>query len=185
MRGGILTMTTAGPGLMATTNLSEGVQIVDVSNPAGPELLTSYATDAYPQGIAAAGCLLLVTDTSTGLYLIDLTMPKSPALIDTLPTTLRRLGSGESPAMPSPDVAIAASATDPSPANAVVLNKLRGLLEVYDIADPRKASKKGSAQIAARSQCFKAGGSLAYVCAADGVHVVDVSKPSSRRRQDL
>jgi hypothetical protein len=179
MRGGIMTMTTAGSGLVVTTNLSDGVQIVDVSNPAAPAQLTSYFTDAYPQGVAGAGQLLLVTDASTGLYLIDLTTPKSPELITTLPTTLRRLGSSESPAMPSPDVAIAAPKTAASPTSAVVLNKVTGLVEVYDITDPRKAAKIGTMQLTGRSQCFAARGSLAYVGAADGVHMVDVSTPSS------
>lgn len=96
MRGGVMTMTTAGSGLVITTNLSDGVQIVDVSNPAAPAQLTSYFTDAYPQGITANGQLLLVTDASTGLYLIDLATPTSPELITTLPTTLKRLGSSES-----------------------------------------------------------------------------------------
>jgi hypothetical protein len=179
MRGGVMTMTTAGAGLVATTNLSDGVQIVDVSNPAAPAQLTSYFTDAYPQGITAHGQLLLVTDASTGLYLIDLATPQSPELIATLPTTLKRLGSSESPAMPSPDVAIAAPKAGASAVSAVVLNKVTGLVEIYDIGDPRRAAKIGSLQLTGRSQCFAARGSLAYVGTADGVHLVDVSKPSS------
>ena len=173
MQGGILEMTTAGPGLVVTTNLSEGVQIVDVSNPAAPALATSYFPDGYPQDIAAEGRLAFVTDTSTGLQLLDLAMPKSPEVIATLPTTLKRLTSGESPAMPSPEIAIASAVT------AVVLNKLTGLIEIFDVTDPRKAAKVGTFQMPGRMHCLAAHGSLAYVGASDGLNVLDVSRPSS------
>jgi len=185
LQGGILTITTAGPGLVVTTNLSEGVQIVDVSNPAAPALLTSYFPDGYPQDVAATGRLLFLTDASTGLHLIDLTTPKSPEVIGTLPTTLKRLGSSETPAMPSPAVAIIAP-TAASPLNtAVVLNKVTGLIEVYDVTDPRKAGKVGTIQMPGRSQCFTAQGPTAYVCAGDGVHLVGVSQPSSPSRAGM
>jgi len=67
----------------------------------------------------------------------------------------------------------------PSPATAVVLDKLIGLVELFDVTNPRSAMKMGAVGTKGRSQCLAVRGSRAYVGGLDGVQVVDFSNRST------
>lgn len=178
MRGGILTIAMAGRNVLVTTNLVEGVQIVDVSNARAPVLLTTYFTDGYAQAVAASGPLAYVSDSPTGLYILDLSNASSPAVMSTLQTTIKRLGSGEMPAVPSPLVAVSEQAAASAARTAVVLEKMTGLVELFDVTNPRKAPKIGEVGTSARSQCLAVSGFWAYIGVQDGVQILDLSDRS-------
>jgi len=178
MRGGILTIAMTSANTLVTTNLSEGVQIVDVSDVAAPALVTTYFTDGYAQAVAASRDLAYVTDSPTGVYILDMSTPRSPAVTSTLSIAVKPLGSGEMPAVPSPLIGISVP-TPPSPATAVVLDKLIGRVELFDVTNPRSATKLGAVDTRGRSQCLAVRGSRAYVGGLDGVQVMDFSNRSA------
>ena len=179
MRGGILTLVMAEKSVLVTTNLVEGVQIVDVSKSAAPVLLTSYFTDGYAQAAATSGSLAYVTDSPIGLYIIDLSDASSPTVMSTLALTVKRMGSGDMPAVPSPLVAIAAPEAASAARTAVVLDKTTGLVELLDVTNPRSAAKIGRVSANGRTQCLAVRRSWAYVCGQGGVQVVDLSNRSN------
>jgi hypothetical protein len=179
IKGGFRAFSLSKPNLVVMTTDMEGLEVLDVSNPGAPTpVSTNLFTDSYSQGVAAAGRLVIATDSSTGIYIFDMATPKSPEVIGTLPLVFKRLSKDLPPVVASPEVAIAVPSGASLPTMAVALNKLTGLVEVFDMTNPRKASKTGTIQLSGRMQCLAASGSRAYVGAGDGVHVIDVSRLS-------
>jgi len=55
-----------------------GLQIIDVSNPAGPVRLGGYDTSVSARAVAVAGTNAYVADDSAGLQIIDVSNPARP-----------------------------------------------------------------------------------------------------------
>jgi hypothetical protein len=73
-----------------------GLQIVDVSNPASPVLRSSLALPAfeYANGVAVAGGTAYVSGSNNQLYAVDVRTPAQPTLLDSrtipgFPTNVR------------------------------------------------------------------------------------------------
>jgi len=71
---------TGGHAYMADGN--NGLQIVDVTDPANLTLSGSYATADYARDIYVANGFALVAQGASGLQIIDITDPADPTLSD-------------------------------------------------------------------------------------------------------
>lgn len=72
-------------------SLAAGLMIFDISNPANPSLLGSYATPGGATDVAIAGNIAYVSEYAVGLRVINVSNPASPTLCGTYDTP----GSGE------------------------------------------------------------------------------------------
>jgi hypothetical protein len=59
----------------------EGLQIVDVSDPAAPALLGSYDTPGDARGVQVVNSTAYVADDDEGLQIVDVSDPAAPALL--------------------------------------------------------------------------------------------------------
>lgn len=59
----------------------QGVQIVDITNPAVPVRLSGYSTSGYASDVDFYNNMVAVSSGSGGLYLFDVTSPANPKLI--------------------------------------------------------------------------------------------------------
>ncbi len=59
---------------------TSSVQIVDLSNPAAPQIVSSYVTSTPPKGVRVLGNLLYVAENGT-FEIIDVSSPLSPRLL--------------------------------------------------------------------------------------------------------
>lgn len=64
----------------------DGLQVIDISDPANPALLGSFNTSGFALGIAVAGNLVYIADSSSGLQIIDVSDPTTPSLVGTYDT---------------------------------------------------------------------------------------------------
>ena len=68
------------------TSREDGLFIVDLKNPAEPELLSHYETTEFATGIALANDLLVISLRQYGLELIDVRDPKNPRFLSLVRT---------------------------------------------------------------------------------------------------
>ena len=73
---------------------SNGLVIVDVTNPASPTLKGNYYTAGYSMGVAVAGNYAYVADYSNGLVIVDVSNPAAPTLKGSYNTAGNSLWSG-------------------------------------------------------------------------------------------
>ncbi len=71
---------TISDGLAFTTGYSEGVKIWDISNPATPQLITTFDMETSPSDTYAADGYLYVAD-SYGTQVLDIRTPTAPRLV--------------------------------------------------------------------------------------------------------
>jgi putative cell wall-binding protein len=62
-------------------DVSSGLQVIDVGDPAAPALLGTYYTPNQAYGVAVAGTTAYVADWDSGLQVIDVSDPAAPALL--------------------------------------------------------------------------------------------------------
>jgi hypothetical protein len=60
------------------TDVTEGVRVIDVSNPAQPQLLSTFKTVFRPIALELEGSLLAIADPDYGVYLVDMSNPTTP-----------------------------------------------------------------------------------------------------------
>jgi len=147
---------------------SAGVQIVDVSNPSLPSLVSSYATEmpAIDAQLSADGNLLFIAEGTSNVVggvveIVDVSDPFSPAKTGRIAT------------------ADFAAAIAVSGGHAYVAAKTAGLL-VLDVSNPASPALAGWIATPGYARGVTVDGSLVYV--ADwqiDLQIVDVSNPSS------
>jgi hypothetical protein len=74
----------AGDYLYACNHNS--VDIIDISNPANPVLISSIPDNNYPQDVIVKGNYLFVTDYRNSMKIIDISNPSNPILVSNYPT---------------------------------------------------------------------------------------------------
>jgi hypothetical protein len=79
-------------------NGEDGVEVLDVTNPAAPVALSTIALDGFICDIAIAGNYAYAVDKDNGMYVLDITVPSQPAVIgmapmDTEPVAVELSGS--------------------------------------------------------------------------------------------
>ncbi|MBE7499470.1 MAG: hypothetical protein HS113_04015 [Verrucomicrobiales bacterium] len=55
-----------------------GLQVIDLSNPAGPQQVGGYDTSGYARGVVVSGHYAHVADGDAGLQVIDVSNPANP-----------------------------------------------------------------------------------------------------------
>ena len=135
-----------------------GLRMVDVSNPATPELLGSvYTGSAY--GVDRAGDRVYLADGD--VQIIDVTVPASPALLGALDP-----GGYAYDATAAGTLAFVAAG--------------QGGLQILDIADPAAPTLLGTLPTATAAKAVLVAGDTAYVAvAAAGLLIADVSNPAT------
>ena len=139
------------------------LQIVDVSNPASPTLLSSLVLTGTgtprATGVAVVGSTAYVTNAYAGFFLVDVSNPAAPSI----------LGSVDTPGV-AEDVAIAG--------NLAYVADAEAGLQVINISNPAAPMIIGSVDTPAKAFGVSLYGTIAYVAdGLSGVQVVDVSNP--------
>ena len=71
---------------------SNGLQIIDVSNPSAPALVGSYDTAGMAQDVAVSGTLAYVVNFDDGLEIVDVSHPAVPVRVGIYDTPGHAIG---------------------------------------------------------------------------------------------
>ena len=151
----------------------EGVVVVDISTPSNPVRVTSLFVDGFATDVAIAGALAYASDQPMGLYVLDISSLEAADLTVVPQSTSTKLGGHLELVYP-----------DPGPPLVVLVSD--GLLQPFDISDPRAPVQLSTYRPpgGVRQAAFE--GRFAYVASAAapatgeaGLVVVDLSEPSS------
>ncbi len=137
-----------------------GFQILDIGDPASPELVGAHDTPGYAQGIAVRGGYAYVADGGGGLRIIDVSSPSSPVAAGSCLTG----GFAYGIAVNGGYAYVGAGA---------------GGLQVIDVSNPNMPFVVGDHDICSTAWGVAISGDVAYVAGgAGGLHVVDISNPA-------
>ncbi|MBN2184647.1 MAG: T9SS type A sorting domain-containing protein [Candidatus Krumholzibacteriota bacterium] len=140
---------------------TNGVVVVDISDPADPFIAGTYNTPGSAFGLTVSGDHLYVADMAAGLVVLSIINPASPALVGTYNTA----GSAY-------DVFIDGD-------YAYVADRSNGLV-IIDISDPTAPSLTGHYDTPGNSYGVAVSGDYAYVAdSGSGLQVINVSVPES------
>lgn len=155
-----------GNGVFVTGNLayvaegSDGLQVIDVSNPAAPVRVGGFNTIGKAISVQVMGTLAYVADGDAGLQVIDVSNPARP----------RRLGGLTSGYAYGVQVVGAL---------AYVAVGFDGL-QVIDVSNPAAPVRVGRYDTIGQAASVQVMGPLAYVAdGAAGLQVIDVSNPAA------
>ncbi len=140
---------------------TDGLHIIDVTDPANPALLGTYGTPHKAADVVVAADHAFVADALSGLQIIDITDPSSPTFAGAYDT---------------PDLALGVTMDG---AHVFVADGVTGLL-VFDCSDPSNPVLLGLRDTAGSAWDVEVSGDLAFV--ADdvaGLVVMDVSDLTS------
>jgi len=138
-----------------------GLQVIDITNPASPQIVGSVDTPDYALGVAVSGTHAYVGDESSGLQVIDITNPASPVIVGSVDTPDYALG-------------VAVSGT-----HAYVADGSSGL-QVIDVTNPASPQIVGSVDTPDYALGVAVSGTHAYVGdESSGLQVIDITNPSS------
>ncbi len=129
------------------------LQVVDITNPASPQIVGGVVTPGYTQGVAVSGTHAYVADYGS-LQVIDITNPASPQIVGSVDT---------------PDYAcgVAVSGT-----HAYVADRASGL-QVIDITNPANPQIVASVDTPGRAYGVAVSGDYVYVADDDrGLQIV-------------
>ncbi len=146
--------------LAFVADMSNGLQVIDITDPDNPVLVGSYNTPDSAAGVVVDGDLAFVADSASGLQIIDITNPSNPTW----------LGSYNTPGS-AVDVAIDGNL-------AFVADRHSGI-QIIDITDPANPSLVGSYNTPGLAFGIAVAGNLVYVADSSRVHVIDVTNPAS------
>ncbi len=182
---------------------ASGLQVIDVTDPTGPDSAGTYDTPGLAHGVAINGVYAYVADRVAGIQVVDISDPANPAHAGDCSTP----GSAYAVAVSGDYLYVADYASglrvidigDPtSPASAgscatpgyafgvavsgdyaYVADGNSGLL-VVDISDPTNPDSAGNFAVPGNARCVAISGDYAYVTAANtGIQVVDISDPTN------
>jgi hypothetical protein len=141
---------------------SEGVQVIDISNPASPHIVGTCNTPGLAGDVYVSGNYAYVTDSYAGVQVIDVSNPVSPSIVGTCGV------SGHA-------VAICASGN-----HAYVADGSAHRLYVIDVSAPTNPHSVGSCDTMSDALGVYVSGNYAYVADnVQGLQVIDVSNPSN------
>jgi hypothetical protein len=141
---------------------SGGLQVIDISNPASPQVIGAVDTPDSAYGITVVGSTAYVADRNSGLQVIDISNPASPQIIGAVDTPSKAEG-----------VTVVGS-------TAYVADGISGL-QVIDITNPATPQIIGSLDTPGSASGVTVVGSTAYVADgySGGLQVIDISNPAS------
>lgn len=68
-------------GLLDVADGTNGLQVIDISNPANPQRVGGYNTPDIARGVAVSGKYAYVADFIAGLQVIDISEPANPQFV--------------------------------------------------------------------------------------------------------
>lgn len=146
---------------VCVANYTEGLRVIDVSDPWSPVLTGTADTPGYAYGVALYGGYAFVADYYQGLQVIDINAPSFPVVVGGVDTPDRAWG-------------VAAAGN-----HAYVADYTSGL-QVIDISDPSAPAIVGAVDTTGYSHNVAVGGSYAYVAhGTGGFLIVDVVNPAN------
>jgi hypothetical protein len=142
---------------------TEGLQVVDVFDPATPSLVGGLDTPGQCRGLYCSGGLVYVADGSEGFRIISVAEPQSPQLMGAIDTfgLVRNLKVAGNFAY-------------------LAVDWVSGGLMIMDVADPVAPTLVSVSPTAGTARDVEINGHHAYVSDNDGnIYVFDVTDPSS------
>jgi hypothetical protein len=138
-------------------DFSSGLQVIDISNPASPQIIGAVDTPGKAVGVTVVGDTAYVAEYGSGLQVIDISDPADPQII----------GSVNTPGLSS-GVAVVGNI-------AYVTDENSGL-QVIDIKDPADPQIIGSVDTGGAAKGVTVVGDIAYVADnLSGLQVIDIS----------
>jgi hypothetical protein len=142
-------------------DLTSGLQIIDISNPATPTLKGNYDTSGNALDVQIVGNYAYVADYQSGLQIIDISNPATPTLKGNYDTSGNAL-----------DVQIVGN-------YAYVADGYLGL-QIIDISNPATPTLKGNYDTSDYALDVQIVGNYAYVADGDlGLQIIDISNPAT------
>jgi len=143
---------------------TQGLLVIDVSDPASPIEVGSHSTRGYAQAVALDSRRAYVANRSDGLTVLDVSDPQRPVEIGNIDTA----GSAW-------DVVLSGS-------NAFIADSQSGL-QIVDVSRSGDPSLVASYATSASAKAVWVAGGVAYVAMGDaGLELIDVSVPSAPSR---
>jgi hypothetical protein len=140
----------------------DGLQILDISNPASPTFVGSYNTPGWSYDASVVDNLAYIADHDGGLQILDISNPSNPTFV----------ASYDIPGN-AYDVSVAGNLAY------VVSNYWVGL-QILDISNPTSPTFVGSYQTPSYALGVSVVGNLAYIADRDaGLQILDISNPAS------
>jgi hypothetical protein len=140
---------------------SNGLLVLDISDPAHPALVGSRALPSVAQAVEVSGNYAYVACFLSGLQIVDISNPASPTLVGAYDTPNNAL-----------DVAVSG--------RYAFVADWGGGLHVIDIGNPASPTLVGSYDTPGSAYGVDVVGNKAYVADGDyGLHVIDISNPAS------
>ena len=147
---------------VADGDFSDGLKIVDISNPSDLSLITSASTPNFAQDVFISGNLAYIADNDSGLQIMDISEPLTPSIIGSVDV------SGLS--------ALSVQVRD----NVAYVAGNFGGLQIFDVSDPEKPTSLSSANIAGQTLDVAISGEFAYIAhSVAGFQVFDISNPAN------
>ncbi len=147
--------------LAFVADMLNGLQVIDISDPANPVLVGNYDTPGWSWSVAVSGNHAFVADRNSGLQVIDISDPTNPVSAGVYDTPNYAYG-----------VAIAGDM-------AYVANFTAGLI-VIDVSDPTNPTLAGSYDTPGIAYNVAIAGDFAYVADdSSGLQVIDISDPTT------
>jgi len=137
-----------------------GLYVIDITNPANPIEIDSFAVDNNVLRIFISGNYAYIMEDTDGLHILDVSNPANPFEIGYYNT----IGNAEG-IMVSGNYAYIADGAE-------------GLI-ILDITDPTKMTKVGSFATGGYSFQVVVEGNYAYVADGDDLYIIEVSDPSN------
>ena len=153
------------------TDYSNGLHIIDISDPTAPKGLGSYDPQGFTRSITLSSdsTIAYIANGYSGLQIIDVTDPLAP----------QRLRGYDTPGY-AYGVTLSSDGSV-----AYVADGYRGGLQIIDIADPTGPRLLGSSYDTlydARSVALSSDGTIAYVVDNSGLQIIDISDPGTVRQ---
>jgi hypothetical protein len=143
---------------------AEGLQVIDVADPAAPRRRSSIRTLGQAYGVAVDGGFAYVADLDKGLTIVDVRDPDAPRIVSSVDT---------------PGVMCDVALSGPF---ALLADHFEGGLRVIDVSQPTRPQEVASLQTPGRAGAVTVSGKLALVDDGDdGLRVVDISDPRAPR----
>ncbi|MCX6924610.1 MAG: hypothetical protein NT154_15550, partial [Verrucomicrobia bacterium] len=140
---------------------TDGLHVIDVSNPANPVRLGGYDTGGEANAVQVVGNLAYVADGSAGLQVIDVRSPTNAMRVGGYDTTGTAF-----------DVQVAG--------NLAYVADFQAGLQVIDVSNPANPVRVGGCDTIREAQGVQVVGSLAFVAdGSAGLQVIDVSNPAN------
>ncbi len=188
-------------GYAVVTSYLEGLKVYDISNPAVPVLHGEAALNGSTYDVTVRDGYAYVADLSRGLVIVDLADPANPVEIGhSDPYTGREVtldGSYAYLAANNQGIRIFDVSDPASPVEVGARSPIasvrsvdiqwpylyaaarQGGFRIFDVFDPANPVQASRTDLPAISFSVRVSGTLAYVGAADGLYILDVSDTSS------